>query len=349
MRPGGRGGRVRVKETRMRAVHLALVLALAAPAVSAAEPSFIEQLAARGPFELKVSEGLEGPRPDSAARVFVEQGVMVVEIRRGADDGPEIFRYDGKGYDRDAVWSGGDAYLDVGQYCDGGGTDGRYEIACYSRSALRSRALRPPHTTWKLWLAADGLRVVRLGHGGRTALTPVNPAAKGAGWLAPGLEANLRDALAQLAAHQKGYLFGGSSGGGEWYASDLWIREVSGLDFRLERTVWPDRGGRSDEVPATWSFDYQGLAAKDPAALTWLMVRNRKGAKEADFWCVGRPVSATLAVACHKGGRPSDVRGKPDIAFRLEPFPEWRIYVEEGADNAFSSVGSTRLETLPFP
>lgn len=333
----------------MRIVCLALTLALAAPAAPAAEPSFIEQLAARGPLELKVSEGLEGPRAGSAARVFVEQGVMVVEIRRDRDGEPEIFRYDGKGYDRDAIWSGSDAHLDVGEYCDGGGTDGRYEIACYSRSALVSRALRPPHTTWKLWLAADGLRVVRQGGGERVTLTPVNPAAKGARWLNPGLEANLGDALKQLASNEKGYLFGGASGGGEWYASDLWIRDVRGLDFVLERTVWPDRGGRSDEAPATWSFDYQGPDAKAPAILTWLMVRNRKGVREADFWCLGRHVSGTVEIACHKGGKPSNARGKPDIAFKLQPFPEWRIYVEKGTDNAFSSVGNTRLETLPFP
>lgn len=333
----------------MRAVCLALTLALFAPAVLAAEPTLIEQLAARGPQVLRVSEGLDGPLPGAEARVFIEQGVMVVEIRRGKDSQPEVFRYDGKGYDRSAIWSEADSYLDVGQYCDGSGEDGRYKIACYGRSALMSRALRPPHTIWTLWLSADGLRVVRQGVGARVTLTPLNPTPKGARWLEPGLAANLGDALAQLAAYNNGYMFGGASGGGEWYSSDLWMRRVSGLDFTLERTVHPDRGGRSDQAPATWSFDYQGPDRTDPSVLTWLMVRNRKGVREADLWCLGRHVSGAVKIACHKGGKPSDVRGKPDVAFKLQPFPEWRIYVEEGPDNAFSSVGSTRLETLPHP
>ncbi|MDB5469289.1 MAG: hypothetical protein JWR84_849 [Caulobacter sp.] len=333
----------------MRAVCLSLSLILSAPAALAADPTFIEQLAARGPQALRVAEGLGPVLPDASARAFVEDGVMVIEIRRGKDGPPEVFRYDGKGLGGKDIWSDSTPALDRDGYCNGGGTAERYEIRCFSRLALRSRAMQPPHTVWTLRLSADGLRVVQNGFGPRVTLTPLNPAPRGAGWLAPGVPANLGDALAQMAAHGNGYMYGGASGGGEWYGSDLWLREVSGLDFKLERTVTPDRGGRSDQAPAIWSFDYQGPDQTDPAVLTWFMARSRKGVMAADFWCVGRAAGTVVSVACHKGGKPSDVRGKPDVSFRLEPFPEWRIYVDTGSDNAFSSVGSARLEPLPFP
>lgn len=333
----------------MRAVCLALALMIPAPAAMAAEPTFIDLLAARGPQDLHVSEGLGPVLPDAKARVSVENGVIVVEIRRGKDGPAEIFRYGGKGFEYGDVWRDPGPDLEIGRYCNGGGGAERYEIQCFTRSSLRSRALRPPSTVWTLRLSEDGLRVVRAGLGERVTLTPLNPTPKGARWLAPGVAANLGDALAQLAAHRDGYMYGGASGGGEWYGSDLLVRDVSGLDFRLERTVMPDRGGRSDMVPATWSFDYQGPDRKDPARLTWLMARERKGVKAADFWCVGRTSGTVVSVDCHKGGKPSDVNGKPDVRFALQPFPEWQIRVETGSDNAFSSVGSSRLEPLPFP
>eukprot|EP01030_Chromulinospumella_sphaerica_P025277 gene25277-25411_t len=225
----------------MRAVWLALALVLSAPAAMAAEPTFIEALAARGPQELRVAEGLGPVLPDARARVSVEQGVMVIEIRRGKDTPPEVFRYDGKGIDHSKLWTDGYAEVDFNALCNGSGTADRFEIQCFSRSALRSRALRPPHTIWTLRLSADGLRVVEDGFGPRLTMTPLNPAPKSAAWLEAGVPANLGEALSQLAAHEKGYLFGGASGGGDWYASDLWLREVRGLDFKLERTVWPDR------------------------------------------------------------------------------------------------------------
>ncbi len=333
----------------MRVVCLSLALTLSAPAALAAEPTFLEALAARGPQEMRVTEDLI-PLAGARARVSVEQGTLVIEIRRGKDGPPEAFRYDPKAsVDRTNLWSEPFAELDFNALCRGDGKADYFEIACYSRAALRSRALRPPHTIWKLWLSADGLRVAQQNKGSRTSLTPLNATPKGDHGLAPGLAANLGNALGQLAAHEKGGLGGGSSGGGDWYASDLWLREVRGLDFKLERTVWPDRGGRSDQVPVTWSFDYQGPERKNPSALSWLMVRTRKGARATDFWCVGRPVAMVVVISCHKGGRPSDVKGEPDVAVRLAPFPKWKIYVEDGADNPFSSVGTSRLEPLPFP
>ena len=315
-----------------------------APAAVAAEPTFIQRLAALGPQDLRVTDDLIS-QPQARARAWVEEGAIVIEIRRSKDGPPEVFRYNPKtSDDRMNLWSEPHAELDFNALCRGGGAADHFEIACYSRAALRSRALRPPHTVWKLWLSDDVLRIALQNDGRRTSLTPLKATP-----VAPGLAENLGNALAQLAAHEKGYLSGGSSGGGDWYASDLWLREVRGLDFKLERTVWPDRGGRSDQVPAIWSFDYQGAAREDPMVLTWLMVRTRKGSREADFWCVSKPVSATVDIACHKGSRPTDVAGKPDVAFKLAPFPEWKIYVEDGADNPFDSVGTSRLEPLPFP
>ncbi len=333
----------------MRAVCLCLALILSAPAALAAEPTFIEQLAAGGPRTLRVAEGLGPVLPDARALVAVEDGVMVIEIQRGKAAPAEVFRYDGKGFKHKEVWSEAAPAFDLDGYCKGGGTAERYEIQCFSRMALQSRALRPPDTIWTLRLSADGLRVVKDGFGPRVTMTPLMPARKGAAWPEPGVAANLGDALSQLAAHEKGGLGGGSSGGGDWYASDLWVREVRGLDFTLERTTWPDRGGRSDQVPATWSFDYQGPAGRDATVLTWRMIRTRKGAKESGFWCVSKPVSTVVEVACHRGGRPSDVKRKPDVAFKLEPFPKWKIHVEAGPDNPFNSVGTSRLEPLPFP
>lgn len=334
----------------MRAVCLALALTLSAPAALADEPTFVEALAARGPQELRVAEDLV-PLPEARALVWVEQGQIVIEVHRARDGPPEVFRYDPKASrERKNLWTDPYAELDFNALCNGGGTTAHFEIACYSRAALRSRALRPPHTIWKLWLSDDGLRVAQQqSNGSRTTLTPRDPALKAGQRRDPSLETILGDALSQLAAQEKGWLGGGSSGGGDWYASDLWLREVRGLDFKLERTVWPDRGGRSDEVPATWSFDYQGPSRKELSVLTWHMVRTRKGLREADFWCVSKPVSKVVDVACHKGGRPSDVKGKPDVAFKLSPFPQWKIYVEDGADNPFDSVGTSRFETLPFP
>lgn len=334
----------------MRAVCLALTILLLAPAAQAADPSFIERLAARGPQDLRVAEDFGAVIPGASARVSVEEGVLIIEIRPGDGVPPRVFRYDGKGFDRDKVWSGDYPAFDLAGFCDGGGTGDVYEIKCFTRSDLTSRALRPPSNTWWLRLSDDGLRVVQgSARQSRVVLTPIHPARKGPAWLAPGLPANLGDALTQLAAHEGGWLGGGSSGGGDWYASDLAVSQVSGLDFKLERTAWPDRGGRSDQVPATWSFDYQGPDQKDAAVLTWLMVRKRKGQKDAEFWCVGSHAGWQVTIACHRGGKPSSVRGEPDVSFRLAPFPRWTIYVETGADNPFSSVGTSRLEPQPFP
>ncbi|WGM39272.1 hypothetical protein [Caulobacter sp. NIBR1757] len=324
----------------MRAVCLALALVLSAPAASAADAGFIASLAARGPQDLWVAQGLIPSPPDYIARAAVVDGVLVIEIQPGRDAPAQVFRYDGQDFERNDVWSDSGPDLEIGRFCKGKGTASYLEIACYSRSALRSRALRPPHTVWKLWLSEDGLRIVRQGALARTVLTPLK---------AQDLPANLGNALSQLAAHEKGALSGGSSGGGDWYASDLRLRQVRGLDFVLERTVWPGRGGRSDQVPATWAFDYQGMDSSDPQTFAWRMARSRKGVKAADFWCVGKAVPMRVAVACHRGGRPSDVRGKPDVSFTLEPFPQWKIHVEDGADNPFDSVGTSRLEPLPFP
>lgn len=332
----------------MRAVCLAFALLAPSCVAQAAESTLIDRLAVLGPQDLRISEGLGTPVPDGKARAFVEGGVLVIEIQRDKSQAPRVFRYDGKPFDRNLIWSDPYPHLDFRDLCDGGGTAEVYQIECFSRSDLMSRALRPPHTVWTLRLSSDGLRIVQQGRE-RLTLTPVNAAWRGDRTLAPGLPATLGDALRQLAAHEKGGLGGGSSGRGDWYASDLWVTQVRGLDFKLARTVWEGRGGRSDQVPASWSFDYQGPDRRNGAELAWHMVRIRKGAREADFWCVGRPVSDAVDVACHSGGRPSDVRGKPEVGFRLEPFPRWRIHVQEGADNPFASVGTSRLETLPYP
>lgn len=333
----------------MRAVCLALALIFSASAVRAADADFVAALAARGPQALWVAEGLIPSPPDHTGRASIVDGVLIVEIQPGRDAPAQVFRYDGKGYDRKDLWAERGPDLEIGRFCKGEGSASYLEIACYSRSALRSRALRPPHTVWKLWLSEDGLRIVREGARARTVLTPQAGQGGAQPDRAQGLRANLGNALSQLAAHEKGSLSGGSSGGGDWYASDLWLREVRGLDFVLERTVWPGRGGRSDQVPATWSFDYQGMDPRDPTTLIWRMVRTRKGVQPADFWCVGKAVPMSVSVACHRGGRPTDVRGRPDVGFHLEPFPQWKIRVENGADNPFDSVGTARLEPLPFP
>lgn len=332
----------------MRAVCLALALILSAPAAVAADAGFIAALAARGPQDLRVAEGLVPSPPDHTARVAVVDGVLVIEIQPGQGAPGTVFRYDGTDYDRDDLGGDPGPDLEIGQFCKSGGTVSYLEIACYSRSALMSRALRPPHTIWKLWLPGDGLRVVRESKTEHTVLTPLNGRTVASG-LAPGLPANLGNALSQLAASDKGFLSGGASGGGDWYASDLRLGQVRGLDFTLERTVWPDRGGRSDEVPATWAFDYQGTDRNDPTTLLWIMTRKRKGVREADFRCVGKALKGTVSVGCHRGGKPSDANGKPGVAFTLSPFPQWKIHVESGADNPFESVGTSRLEPLPFP
>ncbi|MDO9335025.1 MAG: hypothetical protein Q7T61_01365 [Caulobacter sp.] len=334
----------------MRAVCLVLALILIGPPALAADPTFIERLAARGPQELRVAEGLGPVLPDGRAWVSVEDGVLLITIQRAGGGPTRTFRYDGKRFDDKDLYSDPHPAFDLEAYCKGDGAADRFEIQCFSRLAMRSAAMRPPSSVWTLWLAEDGVRVVvQGGLGGRTTLTPLNPVPRGASWLAPGVPANLGYALSQLAAHDNGYMYGGASGGGEWYGSSLWLREVSGLDFKLERTVHPDRGGRSDQVPATWSFDYQGRDKTDPDALAWRMYRDRKGVTQADFWCLGRTAGTVVTIACHRGGKPSDARGRPDVTFRLEPFPEWRIYVDPGPDNAFSSVGSVRFEPLPFP
>ncbi|NBB14866.1 hypothetical protein GVN21_05745 [Caulobacter sp. SLTY] len=240
----------------MRAMVLVLALLLPGSAFAAPE-DFVSRLKAMGPQDLRVSQNL-GP-PSGRARLAVEaDGALRLTWGAGR---AETFRFHPAEPPRKPHWDEQPQDpLDV--ICSSGGTAERLEIACSRPSDLLAAAIRPPVFTFEFTIGADGVRAVRTSVRSeeRTVFSPAGLDPSRPPGVGPGAPAVVADALAQLAGHEKGGLGGGSSGAGDWFASDLWVKDVRGLDFVLERTVWPDRGGRSPLVPARWSFDYQGPA-----------------------------------------------------------------------------------------
>lgn len=331
----------------MSVVSLILLLIFAPDGSQAGATQFVLGLKAMGPQALQVSEDL-GP-PTRRARLEVDaEGAL----RLTWGEGPgEMFRFDPNQSPPDA-WAEAREQPEspFDQICRGAGTENRLEIGCWSASDLRAANLRPPAVTYVFESTADGVRVVRTTGGGGERMvftsagrTPQRP--RGVG---PGTPAVLADALAQLAAFEGGRMYGGSSGGGDWYGSDLIVSGVRGLDFRIERTVAPDRGGRSHMVPARWSFDHQGPSGGDNQSMAWLMVMTRDEEAPREFWCVGRPKETSVLIAC-RAGRTAWTGPSEPVAFRLTPYPEWRIHVTEGLHSGFSTAGTSRLKTRPYP
>ncbi|HYE45577.1 MAG TPA: hypothetical protein VEA44_07355, partial [Caulobacter sp.] len=238
-------------------ILLLLVLALLPPSgAHAMAPQFMERLGAMGPQALQVSEDL-GP-PTGEARLEVESdGALRLTWGEGL---ARTFRFHPDEPPKDPWTAPERSFEPFAHHCRGKGSAERLEVSCWIPSDLRARALRPPSVVYVFEIDAGRVRVVRTSGrgGGRMVFTPAGLEPSRPPGVGPGGPAVLADALAQLAAFEDGWLGGGSSGGGDWYGSDLRVSDVRGLDFTLERTVSPDRGGRSHLVPARWSFDYQG-------------------------------------------------------------------------------------------
>jgi hypothetical protein len=334
---------------------------IAADPAAGAEAAFLEQLRAAGPVEMTVAQGMQAPDPRARARLSMPDA-MTLDLDAGPRRDRLAFEPPASGHPGlRARWTGPDASLDAPLDPDGWrcraevGPEGQLAVDCWSPRDERSAAMRPPSLVFEIFPAADGPRAVRTAAGGRTVYSPVAARAHGAAWLAPGVPSVLGDALAQLAeageGEARGRMFGGSSGGGDWYSSELRVGAVSGLDFQLARATPGDRAG-DHRVPVAWSFDYQGLKPGDPGVLVWHVVRRRPGAPDRDLWCLGREAAAVVQVDCHAGPRlkPANAdQARAAVTFRLSPYPNWTINVGTGTDEAFSTAGTSRPATRPYP
>jgi hypothetical protein len=328
----------------MRAILLSLALVCSPLAASAAEPEFLARLRGLGPQPLRTADNLGAPAASPNARLEVTaDGALRLSWRDGGG-AERHFRFHPA---EDPVAADMVVVGEMASDCKGGGTAERYEVSCWMPSDRDAASVRPPTVVYRFELGLYGARALRTGARGveRLVFSPPTARRRPPPGVAEGAPAALADALGQLAAHEKSGMGGGSSGGGDWYASDLWLVEAKGLDFVLTRTVWPDRGGRSHLVPARWAFDYRGPLRGESGAMTWLMTKDGR----EEFWCVGRPRRSVVEVACRPGRAPWRPDQKTRPAFVFAPFPQWVIRVEEGPHSLFSSVGTSRLEPAPWP